>query len=174
MSVNEELSENAEHAKEPFERAVAVSMAVIAAALAVVSVLGHFYGNEELLEQQRASDQWAYYQAKSIRRYDSEIARDLFKTLSGTAASVAEKYVGNMEKYKKDEEEITAEAKNLESESRLNGRRAHRMDASEVFFEIGIVFASLAILTKRKIAFTGAVLSALIGVGVAATTLLVK
>ena len=174
MSVNEELSEHAEHAKEPFDKMVAVSMAIIAAALAVVSVLGHYYGNEELLEQQRASDQWAYYQAKSIRRYDSEIARDLFKNLSGTAASAEEKYVGNMEKYKKDEEEITTEARKLEDESRLNGRRAHRMDTSEVFFEIGIVFASLAILTKRKLAFTGAILSACVGVVIASTTLLVK
>src|ERR1700677_3589583 len=58
MSVNEELSEGVEHAKEPFDRQVAVSMAIIAAALAIVSVLGHIYGNEELLAQQRASHQW--------------------------------------------------------------------------------------------------------------------
>jgi hypothetical protein len=145
MSVNEELSEGAEHAKEPFERTVAVSMAIIAAALAVVSVLGHIFANEELLAQQRASDQWAYYQAKSIRRYNSDIARDIFKTLSKEAAPMVEKYVKNVEKYEKEGEEIQGEARKLEDESKFNGRRALRMHAGEVFLEIGIVFASLAI-----------------------------
>src|ERR1700730_9172136 len=95
MSVNEELSESAEKAKEPFDRNVAVTMAIIAAALAIVSVLGHIFANEELLHQQKASDQWAYYQAKSIRRYESDIARDLFKNLNGEAAAkLSEKYGG--------------------------------------------------------------------------------
>jgi hypothetical protein len=170
MSVNEELHEHAEHAKEPFERTVAVSMAIIAAALAVISVLGHIFANEELLAQQKASDQWAYYQAKSIRRYNSDIAKDMFKTLSGTAAAMVEKYVANEEKYKKDEEDIQTEARKLEEESHLDGRRALRMHAGEVFLEIGIVFASLAILTKRRLAYSGAILSAAIGVGIALST----
>jgi hypothetical protein len=174
MSVNEELSENAEHAKAPFEKTVAVSMAIIAAGLAVVSVLGHSYANEELLAQQKANDQWAYYQAKSIRRYNSDIARDIFKTLTNSAAAMIAKYDANVAKYEKEGEEIQAEARNLEKESELNGRRALRLHTSEVFLEIGIVFASLAILTKRRLAFTGAILSALVGVTISLTTALVK
>ena len=53
-----------------------IAPAIIAAALAIVSVLGHLAATEELLNQQRASDQWSFYQAKSIRRYESEIARE--------------------------------------------------------------------------------------------------
>ena len=62
-------------------------MAIIAAVLAVVSVLGHIATTEELLNQQKASDQWAYYQAKSIRRYTSEFAGDLFASLKNEAMS---------------------------------------------------------------------------------------
>jgi hypothetical protein len=173
MSVNEELSEHAEHVKEPFERTVAVSMAIIAAALAVISVLGHIFANEELLAQQKASDQWAYYQAKSIRRYNSEIAQDLFKTVAGGAPAMAEKYLSRGEKYEHDEEEIQTEARKLETESKLYGRRALRMHAGEVFLEIGIVFASLAILTKKRLAFSGAMVSACVGVGIGVSTYLV-
>src|SRR5580658_10230857 len=54
MSVEEELHEGAEHAKEPFDRKVAVTMAIIAAMLAIVSVLGHILSTEELLAQQKA------------------------------------------------------------------------------------------------------------------------
>ena len=175
MSVNEELSEQVEHAKEPFERNVAVSMAIIAAALAVVSVLGHIFSNEELLAQQKASDQWAYYQAKSIRRYESDIARDLFKILNnGAAVSSIEKYGANLERYEKEGEEVQSEARNLETESKLWGREALRMHSGEVFLEIGIVFASLAILTKRRLVWTSAIVSACVGLGIAATTVFIK
>ena len=78
MSTAEELQEELEKAKEPFDKKVAATMAILAAFLAVVSVLGHIMTTEELLVQQKASDQWSYYQAKSIRRYQSEVARDLF------------------------------------------------------------------------------------------------
>lgn len=174
MSVNEELSEHAEHAREPFDRKVAVSMAIIAAALAIVTVLGHIYSTEELLAQQRASDQWAFYQAKSIRRYESDIARDMMKALSGEAAAKGvEKYSANVERYQKEGEEIQAEARKLESESKMHGQQALRLHTGEVFLEIGIVFASLAILTKRRVVWLTAILSACVGVGIAATTLLI-
>ena len=54
MSVEEELQENAEHAehaKEPFDRKVALTMAVTAAVMAIVSVMGHILTTDELLAQ---------------------------------------------------------------------------------------------------------------------------
>ena len=145
MSANEELEEHAHHAKEPFDKKVAVTMAIITALLATVSVGAHIYANEELLLQQKASDQWAYYQAKSIRRYASEVARDSL----ASSSALSEKYAKNSEKYEHEGEEIQTEAKNLEKESERKGKQSLRMEAGEVFLEIGIVFASLAILTKR-------------------------
>ncbi len=173
MPVNEELSEQAERAKEPFERKVAVSMAIIAAALAIVSVLGHIFGNEELLAQQKSSDQWAFYQAKSIRRYESDIAADILKTLNTSAAVVLEKYSANLERYQKEGDEIQKEAQKLGAESILRGRQALRLHIGEVFLEIGIVFASLAILTKRRLIWSTGLFSAGLGVAIAATTALI-
>ncbi len=173
MSVNEELHEHAEHAKDPFDKNVAVSMAIIAAALAIVTVLGSILANEELLAQQKASDQWAYYQAKSIRRYESDIAKDLLASLGTPPASMVEKYAANQERYEKEGEEVQTEAKKLEQESDLRGRQALRFHTGEVFLEIGIVLASLAILTKRRIAWVAAIASACTGVAIAATFLAV-
>jgi hypothetical protein len=171
MSLDEELSEHAEHAKAPFEKKVAASMAVIAAALAVVSVFGQLYANEELLTQQKSSDQWAYYQAKSIRRYQSDVARDMFKTMSGEQSRLAaEAYAKNSEQYAKDSDEIQAEAKKLGAESDLKGRQALRLHIGEIFLEIGIVFATLAILTKRPIVWWTSIMSAAVGTAIAITT----
>src|SRR5438270_12380993 len=118
MSIEEELHEHAEHARAPFEKRVAATMAMIAAALAVVSVLGHLATTEELLNQQRASDQWSFYQGKTIRRYESEIARDV---LAGIKSDKANEYSANLERYQKESDDIERQAKELETESHLKG-----------------------------------------------------
>ncbi len=170
----DELKEHAEHAREPFEKRVAATMAIIAAALAVVSVAGHIATTEELLLQQKASDQWAFYQAKSMRRYESEIARDTFGAINGgTSAKQAQQYQTNAETYRQQADEISKEASGLEKESHLRGAQALRFHIGEVFLEIAIVFASLAILAKRPILYWTAVAGGLIGIGVALTELFV-
>ena len=172
MSVEEELQEHAEHAKEPFDRKVALSMAVIAAIMAIVSVAGHILTTDELLAQQKASDQWSYYQAKAIRRYESDIARDMLAAASAGPAAI-NKYAANVERYEKEGEEIQTEAKKLETESHVRGAQALRTHIGEVFLEIGIVLASLAILTKRRPMWLISILSAALGTALAATALLV-
>lgn len=169
MSVEEELKEHAEHAKDPFDKNVAITMAIIAALLAIVSVMGHILTTEELLAQQKASDQWAYSQAKDIRRYDSEIAADMLKALK-SEEKTAEHYSANAEKYKKDHEDIQDKATEFEKERDHKGAQALRLEISEVFFEVAIVFASLAILSKRSLVWYLSMLSALVGMGIAATT----
>jgi Domain of unknown function (DUF4337) len=168
MSVDEELQEHAEHAKQPFDKKVAVTMAIIAAMLAVDGVMAHLLTTEELLLQQKASDQWSYYQAKSNRRYTSEVASDIFKGLhSGATEASVEKYTKNIEKYKKESEEVSNEAKAFEAESHMKGDQAHRLDYGEVFLELGIVFASMAILTKRNLIWMASIGSALVGLAIA-------
>jgi len=166
----DELKEHAEHAREPFEKRVAATMAIIAAALAVVSVAGHIETTEELLLQQKASDQWAFYQAKSMRRYESEIARDMFGAINGGASvKQFQQYEANADTYRKQSDDISKEASALEKESHLRGGQALRLHIGEIFLEIAIVFASLAILAKRPLLYWTAVASGLLGIAVALT-----
>ena len=167
MPSADELQEEIEKAKEPFDKKVAATMAILAAFLAVVSVLGHIMTTEELLLQQKASDQWSYYQGKSIRRYQSEVARDLFAGMKLSDQSA--QYQKNSDKYKNDDEEIQKEAQGLEQESHLRGRQALGFHFGEVFLEFSIVLASLAILTKRGFLWYMSILSGTLGAVVAAT-----
>src|SRR5258708_12995399 len=144
MSVEDELQENAERAHDPFEKRVAGTMAILAAALAVTSVMGHLATTEEIVNQERASDQWAYYQAKTIRRYESEIARDV---LAAQAAKVAE-YEKNAARYTKEGEDIQKEAQALEAESHLKGQQAVLFTFGEVFLGGAIVPTSRALTTN--------------------------
>jgi hypothetical protein len=172
MSVEEELQEHAEHAHNPFDKRVAATMAIVAAGLAVVSVLSHLATTEEILKQQKASDQWSYYQAKSIRRYASEVARDTFAAQKNDKLS--EQYAKLAEKYKHDDEEIQKEARALEQESELKGKEELRLDYGEVFLELAIVLGSLSILTKRAEMWYLSMGSAAVGTVLAVSTYWVK
>lgn len=167
MSIEEELHEHVEHARAPFEKRVATTMAAIAAALAIVSVLGHLTTTEELVNQQRASDQWSFYQGKTIRRYESEIARDV---LAGIKSEKAQEYSKNLERYEKESDAIQEKAKEFESESHLKGHQALRLHFGEIFLEIAIVFASLAILTKRPMLWWTAIIGSTLGAVIALST----
>jgi hypothetical protein len=174
MEVNDELQEHAHHAKEPFDKRVAATMAIVAAVMALVSVLGHLSTTEELLGQQRASDQWAFYQAKSIRRFESEIARDFAKMVPGEAsAALAEKYSASAERYTKEGEAIQEKAREEEKESKTKGQQSLRFHIGEIFLEIAIVFSSLAILTKRSLFWGAGIASATLGSVVAVTAFLI-
>ena len=56
----------------------------------------------------------------------------------------------------------------------MKGDQAHRLDYGEVFLELGIVFASMAILTKRASIWYASMGSAAIGFAIALSMLLVK
>ena len=172
MSAEEEIQEHVHHAHNSFDKTVAGTMAVVGALLAIVSVTGQHYNTEELLLQQKASDQWAYYQAKSIRRFVSRTTSDTISQIKGAATSpMVNKYDAAEQKYKNDGDEITREAQNLEKESKKNGRQSSRYHVSEVFLEISIVFSSLSILLKRPMLFAGAIAAAVTGVILALTAL---
>ncbi len=91
MSANEEVEEHVHHAQNPFDKTVAGCMAIMAALLAVVSVFGQHFNTEKLLLQGKASDQWAYSQAKDIRHYVAEATRDILTNVK-PGATVRQTY----------------------------------------------------------------------------------
>jgi hypothetical protein len=120
---------------------------VLAVIVAIASLLGHRAHTEEVVLQAKASDQWAYYQAKNIRQHEDE----LFVAANSAANEAREKYAQEAEKYKKDKEEIQDKAKELEDEVQMEQKRADRYDLAEVFLEIGLVITSITLLSDRRI-----------------------
>src|SRR5258708_39125635 len=80
-----ELQEHAEHAKhDPTLAPISVTMAILAVLVAVVTLVGHRAHTEEVVLQAKASDQWAFYQAKNIRRHTDELFTDLTSVVAST------------------------------------------------------------------------------------------
>src|SRR6202521_885636 len=116
-----ELQEHAEHAKhDPTLAPISVTMAVLAVLVAVASLLGHRAHTEEVVLQAKSSDQWAFYQAKNIRRHTDELFTDLTSVQASTNAAVLaklrEKYSGEAARYKDEQKEIEDKARELEAE----------------------------------------------------------
>ena len=174
-----ELQENAEHGREyPSLAPISVTMAILAVCVAVVSLLGHRSHTEELLLQNRATDQWSYYQAKNIRRHNYEMGVDLLSMMEfkdrAQADKVREKYQKEAERYTKEQAEIEELAKDLEKDSALQQRKANRFDLGEVFLEIALVISSLALLSRKRFYWFLGIVSGLAGLGVAATGILLR
>ncbi len=167
-----ELEERREKA---FTRRVALVTAVYAVALAVAALGGNSYGREMLLAQQKASDQWAFYQARSIRehqyrgqklRLDLDLA-DRGPAMKPFARAKAEellrKFTDEEKRYNVSKEPIKAEAEKLEHERERAETRVFNFEYAEVFLQISIVLASVSILAASRLMFTVSVVAALAG-----------
>ena len=169
-----ELKEHAEHAKEdPSLAPISVTMAVLAVLVAVVTLLGHRAHTEEVVLQAKASDQWAYYQAKNIRRHEDEIFTDLASvettTDAAALAKLREKYSAEAARYKDDQKEIEDKAREQEAEVATERNRADRYDLAEVFLEVGLVITSITLLSGRRLFWMFGILMGVIGISLAGT-----
>jgi hypothetical protein len=173
-----ELQEHAEHAKEdPTLAPVSVTMAILAVLVAVVTLLGHRAHTEEVVLQAKSSDQWAFYQAKNIRRHTDELFTDLTSVQSTTdpaaLAKLRDKYSGEASRYKDEQNEVEDKAKELEAEVATERNRADRFDLAEVFLEVGLVITSITLLSGRRVFWFLGLLMAAIGLALAATAFMV-
>ena len=154
---------------------VSLTMSILAVLVAGATLLGHRAHTEELLLQTRATDQWAYYQAKNIRLHEMQGIADLLGALAPSerkeTLAVREKYLKEVERYTNDKEDISEKAKELENERDLLSRRADRFDGGEALIEVGLVICSITLLTRRRAFWFGGMLVGALGVITALTGL---
>jgi hypothetical protein len=150
-----------EKAADPFTRTVALSVAAYAVALAVTALGGSNAGKDMMMAQQRATNQWAYYQAKVIRenqylleteKLDLELelrGAELTEAVRGRMAKTRDRYRERAARYAAEKEEIRARAEEAERERDVAERRDPYFDYAEVLLQIAIVLASVAMLSGK-------------------------
>lgn len=181
MEANEvqELQEHAEHGShEPEMRPVAFTMSVLAVLVAVTTVLGHRTHTEAVLTQNKATDQWNFYQAHKIRASDTELISDLLGAVAVSDPAAADKlrknYADHETKWTSDLKEEQEKAEALESQVDSAERRADRFDLSEALLEIGLVVTSVTLLTRGRAYWFLGLAFAAGGVGAAIWALLLR
>jgi Domain of unknown function (DUF4337) len=163
MSAHESM-EQADQAKEASgeNRKIALLIAIIALCLALSETLGKGAQTESISKNVEASNLWAFFQAKSIRRTVVQAAAEQAK-LSGAAAAddatkaALQKQIDDWQKtaarYRSEpetgegQEQLSERAKHAEEERDLAEAKYHHFELASAAFQIGIVLASATIIT---------------------------
>jgi hypothetical protein len=126
---------------------VALSSALIAVLAAVGALLAGHYANEAMLEQMRATDQWAYYQAKGIK---SSVAQSKLDILQAFDKERNDKDEEKVKEYAREQKEIEEKGKELERESEHHMQQHSVLARSVTTFQIAIAMAAISVLTRIK------------------------
>jgi len=175
QELHEQAKEGAHH---PSLAPVTVTMAILAVLVAALSLLSHRAHTEQLLLQTQATDQWAYYQAKDIRRHTYELFLDETSVFalqnSKEIEAMKEKYQKEVGRYRDEQKEIEDEAQRAQDEVKTERRRANRFDLGEVMLEAALVICSITLLTRKRFFWgLGSVLG-LAGLVIGAAGLLIR
>jgi hypothetical protein len=163
MSAHESMehAEHAEHASSE-NRKIALLIAVIALFLALSETLGKGAQTESISKNVEASNLWAFFQAKSIRRTSVQTAAEqgklsLATTTDDAAKAAVQKQIDDWQKtaarYRSEPEtgegteQLAERAKHAEHERDLATAKYHHFELASAAFQIGIVLASATIIT---------------------------
>ena len=161
-----EIEVTPEHAADPVSRRVGILVGVVGIFLSMVTIASHRSHTDAVIHRTESNDAWAYYQAKKIREYTSEVALTLIQTL-GTdpvkSEASSKKFEAARAKYVADAEKIQEDAKAKDDESDHEEARALRFDIGEGLLELGLVLCSLYFLARKSFFPIFGVLSAIAG-----------
>ena len=167
IEFKERLEEATEHAVEAAEHRsrwlvyLSFTTALIAVLAAVAALESGTYSNEALIQkneallaQAKASDQWAYYQAKGIKGtvYATQAA-----AARATNPELADKSQKEADRYAAEQEEISKSAREFEGEEKKDSELSdkslehhHRFAYAVTMFQISIALAAVAALSRQK------------------------
>jgi hypothetical protein len=161
-----EQHEHAEHAEhDPFVARVAITVAILAVLAAATGSLETIEDgraitseSEAVLAQDRATDAWNQYQADSLKKHMYTLAAD-------QGGSQAEKYRATAKQQADDQKGVRHQATDFEAdrerlvhESQGHEARHHWLSGAATLLEIGIALSTVAIITRRRYLWFGALL----------------
>jgi hypothetical protein len=150
-------------------------IAITTLLLAVCATLASFkaggYSTKMVLAQSQASDQWAFYQAKSIKETAYQTQRDALDLIRQSFPALDASYqmrISDFDKevarYKKEKNEIMEEAKKLEAARDQYQRHGMRFGEALILLQIGILLSSLASISKNHVYWYGGALAGVAGI----------
>jgi len=141
--LQEHVHHSAEHGGETWISWVALSTAILAVLAAIAGLLSGKHANEAMMSQIESSDQWSYYQAKSIKAsvLDAKIALSTAPNESDSA---------KRDRYEKEQEEIKTEAEHKQAEAKSNFHQHEVFARAVTMFQIAIAVAAISALTKKR------------------------
>jgi uncharacterized membrane protein len=141
--LQEDVRESAEHSGAAWISWVALSTAILAVLAAIAGLLSGQHANEAMMNQIEASDQWSYYQAKSIKAS----LLDAKMSFSGAPNELDQ---SKRDRYEKEQEEIKSEAERKGAAAKSNFHQHEVFARGVTMFQIAIAIAAISALTKKR------------------------
>ncbi len=152
----------AEEKKEPWLNYLALMTVILAVCATLSTFKGGGFSTRSVLSQSKASNQWAYFQAKSIKGYLYELQKEKLELeLTGMGSKIPkslveeygkriEFYSKNIKRYNEEKAEIQGEAKKFEAINEDAQKHAQIFGIAIIFLQIAILLSSIAALMKKK------------------------
>src|SRR4030095_7069699 len=141
--LHEQVKESAEHSGAAWISWVALSTAILAVLAAIAALLSGEHVNEAMMNQIEASDQWNYYQAKSIKASVLDAKMSL-------ASAPNESDQSKRDRYEKEQEQIKSDAERKEAAAKANFHKHEVFARGVTMFQIAIAIAAISALTKKR------------------------
>jgi hypothetical protein len=141
--LHEQVHHSAEHSGETWISWVALSTAILAVLAAIAGLLSGKNANEAMMSQIEASDQWNYYQAKSIKAA-------VLDTKMALVSSPNESDTAKAARYEKEQGQIKSEAEAKEADAKHNFHRHEVYARGVTMFQIAIAIAAISALTRKR------------------------
>ncbi len=145
--LHEEIEHHATRGKSPWTMGVALSSALLAGLAAVCSLLAGHHANEAMVDEIQGSDRWAYYQAKGIK---AALLSSKMELLEAEGRPVADRDRQKLTDYKKEQDEIAAEANEKELSAGRHLQRHVVFARGVTLFQIAIAVGAISALTNRR------------------------
>jgi len=149
----------AKEEREKWTRYVSLMIVLLAVATAIGSLKAGGFGSKVMLSQAQASDTWAFYQAKSIKRRIAEVEAH------GTTGDVSARAAADVARYQVEENDVLAKAKALEGARDAAAKHGPPLGFSIASLQISIALASVCLITKRKPLWAASGILGTIGIG---------
>ena len=173
--LHEQIHEELEKEGGSLVRQIALTTAIFAAFAAVASLLAGSTINEALVLkneatqlQGKASDQWAYFQAKGIK---SAVQSSIAASWSAAGKPVPPAVEASEKKYAAEQQEISAEAKKLEQERDAKSSEAdelihrhHKFAAAVAIFQVAIALGAVGALTRIRLVWIASFVSGIVAI----------
>jgi hypothetical protein len=180
-NLREAVHEELEREGGAFLKRIALSTAILAAFAAVAALLAGSTVNEALVLkteattlQAKASDQWAYYQAKGIKREIQETAGNAW-VAAGKAAPP--RYAEEASRYRGEQKQIDEKARELERQRDERSREAdhllhahHGYADAVALFQVSIALGAVAALSRSRLVWFGSMAVGAAGIALFAIT----
>jgi len=169
-----EIHHESEHALDPIGQRVGILAALLAVALAVVTIASHRTHTAAIIHKSTANDDWAHYQATRVKSHNIELGQDLVRVLGATntaADKLLADYTVQLKKYSDQAASIQAEARRDDEAAEADESRGLRYDIGEGLLEIALVVSSLYFIARKKMFPVMGLIAGIAGLGVSLTGL---